>query len=122
MLPRLQYRTRTERTSLLSTDSDWSTINDPNSDAECEPYQVVEESETVLPQEISPRYDKIFHEKKKYYNNIEESLEDSMTSSEADNIWQLNYNEAAIYLEVSSLASSTTNHELCSLFSSLIRN
>lgn len=89
----------TERTSLISS----SSSGNDESKIKVEPYHVLEEGETILPHEISPRYQNIFHEKETKYNSLEESIDTQITKYEADNIWLLNYHEAAIYLEVSSM-------------------
>lgn len=84
-----------ERTSLISSSS-----SENGTSKVKDSYQVLQEDETTLPREISPRYQSIFHQKETKYNSIEESIDTRITVYEADNIWLLNYNEAAIYLEV----------------------
>ena len=86
-----------ERTSLISSSSSENGENTKGTDS----YKVLQEHETILPHEISPRYQSIFHQKETKYNTLEDSIDTEITKYEADNIWLLNYNEAAIYLEVS---------------------
>ena len=71
-----------ETTNLIST-HEGNTMNDTfswsnASDFRIDPYQVVEEPDTVLPKEILPRIE----------------------AFDADRIWYLNYVEGAIFLEV----------------------
>lgn len=78
-----------ETTNLLSHRFSWSEADDLRIDA----YRVLQEADSVLPKEILPRY---VHKSSAPSSHLIPSIEDF----DAEQIWNLNYVEAAIYLEV----------------------
>lgn len=84
-----------ERSSLLSN-SDWSELGARHV------YKVVEDSRRVLPRIVSPNFRHIHaHGQNGHFifTEFEESLETQFGGT-ADDIWAVNYQEAAIFLSV----------------------